>query len=85
MIVIDKKSNIIMGSSTCVNWKRYGTKTSLMDVIWHGLMYCTKLLLNGSISMLPDLFVLGINLKLMLMRRKIFVVILFIYCVERRY
>ena len=42
-IHIKSMLNIMMGSSTCVKWKKHETLTCMEILVHHGLIYWTKL------------------------------------------
>ena len=65
----------MMGSSTCVQWKKHGTITWLKILIHNGLIYLTKVWWSGLTNMRQDSCVLGVNLILFVMKDTLFIVV----------
>ena len=73
-------TDIVIGSFICTKWNRRGIELLMMDLIRHVLMYCTIFLCIGSISMLPGLIMLGLNLYPLVIKCALFIVILLLFC-----
>ena len=56
---------IMVGSSTCIKWKKHRTLTWMKNLIHRGLMYWMKLLWSGFKNMRPDSCVLGVKFTLL--------------------